>query len=88
MLGMTTPIVTELPLRLEAVVPDTFAEPQLQAPPADQAMDRIMNYLECDLRPELTLPQRRRARASASPRRRRLLPGRLAPIHSDAVLAA
>jgi hypothetical protein len=32
-------------------------------------LDRAMNYVECDLDPELTLPQWRRARAAAAPRR-------------------
>ncbi len=32
--------------------------------------DRIMNYIECDLAAELTLPQWRQARAAARARRR------------------
>jgi hypothetical protein len=72
MLGMTTPIVTELPLRLEPVAVDPFAD------------DRVMNFVECDLPAELTLPQWRRARVAAAPRRRTLF----APIRRRAALAA
>jgi hypothetical protein len=82
MLGMTTPIVTELPLRMEAVTADTF----LASVPDPRPRDRVMNYVECDLAAELTLPQRRRARASASTHSRGLR-RRFAPLHRP-VLAA
>ena len=40
--------------------------------------DHVMNYLESDVPDGLTLIEWRRARAAASPRRRRSLRGRLA----------
>ena len=79
---MTTPIVTELPLRMEAVTADTF----LEAVPHSQPRDRVMNYVECDLAAELTLPQRRRARAAASTRSHRLRRG-FVPVHRPALAA-
>jgi hypothetical protein len=63
---MTMPTVTELPLRLEPVTADSFAAPLLAAAPAAVALDRIMNYIECDLAAEVTLPQWRHARAAAA----------------------
>ena len=79
---MTTPIVTELPLRMEPVSADTFLGSVADPKPRD----RVMTYVECDLPAELTLAQRRRARAAASTRSRR--PRRhLVPVHRP-VLAA
>ena len=41
---------------------------------------RVMNYVECDLSVELTLPERRRARCAAAPAHRlHALRRRLAP---------
>lgn len=58
---MITPIVTELPRRLEAVTLDPFAEPEQPV----HARAGVMNYVECDLAPEVSLPQWRRTRAAA-----------------------
>ena len=80
---MTTPIVTELPLRLEAVTADSFLEP----PHEDRGHDHVMNYIDCDLAAELTLPQWRRARAASSPSRRSLR-RRFAQTRRPAALAA
>jgi hypothetical protein len=82
MLGMTTPIVTELPLRLEPVTADSFMELTHE----DRVHDHVMNYIECDLAAELTLPQWGRARAS-SPSRRSLR-GIFAQTRRPAALAA
>ncbi len=81
---MTTPIVTELPQRLEPVTADSFLEPAH----VEHDPDRVMNYLECDLTTELTLPQWRRDRAAASAHRRHRLRTYLAPAHRGAALAA
>jgi hypothetical protein len=84
MLAMTTPIVTELPLRMEPVTADSFVDGVQEA----HTRDHVMNYVECDLAAELTLPQRRRARASASPRSRRGLRRRFVPVRREAAFAA
>jgi hypothetical protein len=84
MLTMTTPIVTELPLRMQAVTADSF----LDSEPESHTHDRVMNYVECDLAAELTLPQWRRARADVSSRGRHSLRRRLAPVRRSAALAA
>ncbi len=80
---MTTPIVTELPLRLEPVSADSFTEPTHE----DRGHDHVMSYVECDLSAELTLPQWRRTRAASSPSRRGLR-GRFAHVRRQAALAA
>jgi hypothetical protein len=50
--------------------------------------DHVMNYIECDLAAELTLPQRRRCRATADSRRRRSLRTVFAPARRGTALAA
>jgi hypothetical protein len=82
MLSMTTPIVTELPLRMEAITADSFLE-HVQAP---QTRDHVMNYVECDLAADLTLAQRRHDRAVSAHTRRGLRP-RFAPVRHHAALA-
>ena len=64
MLGMTTPIVTELPQRLEPITADPFVD-TIGTPAAriDECR-HAMNYVECDLAAELTLPQWRHERAA------------------------
>jgi hypothetical protein len=79
---MTTPIVTELPLRMEAITADSF----IASGNETHGSDHVMNYVECDLSAELTLPQRRRARAAAS--RRHRLRSYLAPARRRTALAA
>ncbi len=79
---MTTPIVTELPQTLEPVTADSFIDLE----PAHHDPDRVMNYLQCDLSAELTLPQWRRARASAH--RRHHLRSYFAPVRRGAALTA
>ncbi len=80
---MTTPIVTELPQRLESITADPFVD-TIGTPTARLDGSRhSMNYVECDLGAEVTLPQWRHDRA-ASCRRRRLtlrdlVPGRRHP---------
>jgi len=83
MLGMTTPIVTELPLRLEPITADTFAD----SLPAAGRSDQVMNYVECDLGVELTLPQWRHARATESRRHSFRIRSVFAPLRHDAALA-
>ena len=79
---MTTPIVTELPLRLEPITADSFIEPTHE----DRGHDHVMNDVECDLSAELTLPQWRRVRAASSPSRRSLR-RRFAPSQHAALAA-
>jgi len=81
---MTTPIVTELPLRMQAVTTDSF----LDSVPEAHPHDHVMNYVECDLAGELSLPQWRRARADASSRSRHSLRRRFTPVRRSAALAA
>jgi len=81
---MTTPIVIELPLRMEAVTADSF----LEAVHDVQTHERVMNYVECDLAAELTLPQWRQDRAATFSRSRRSLRRRFAPVGRSAALAA
>ena len=50
--------------------------------------DRVMNYIECDLAADVTLPQWRRARAAASPRRRHILSTFAAPVRRAGAHAA
>jgi hypothetical protein len=88
MLSMTMPTVTELPLRLEPVTADPFAEPLRAAAPAAVALDRVMNYIECDLAAEVTLPQWRRTRAAASRRQRHSDRSFFAPARRANALAA
>jgi hypothetical protein len=90
MLRMTTPIVIELPLRLEPITADSFAGPMTAAAAVERDArmpDRVMNYVECDLAVELTLPQWRRSRAAASPRRRLGLGTRFTPARRTTPLA-
>ncbi len=84
MLGMTTPIVTELPLRLEPITADPFAE-SLHA--AAGRSDHVMNYVECDLADEVTLPHWRRARATDSRRHSFRIRSVFAPQRREAALA-
>jgi hypothetical protein len=79
---MTTPIVTELPLRMEAITADSF----IASGNETHGTGQVMNYIECDLSAELTLPQWRRARATASSRSR--LRSYLAPAGRRTALAA
>ena len=79
---MTTPIVTELPLRMQAITADSFIAPGDET----HGSGHVMNYVECDLSAELTLPQWRRARATASCRSR--LRSYLAPARRRTALAA
>jgi len=79
---MTTPIVTELPLRMQAVTADSF----LDSAPEPRTHDHVMNYVECDLAAERTLPQWRHDRAAS--RSRRSLRRRLAPARRAAALTA
>lgn len=65
---MTTPIVTELPQRLEPITAVRFADSHPAAAPAAGRSDHVMNYVECDLGAELTLPQWRHPRATESRR--------------------
>lgn len=95
MSSMTTPIVTELPLRLEPITADSFAAPipvalapQRGPAHAQHVPDHVMNYIECDLAAELTLPQRRRCRATADSRRRLSLRTVFAPARRGTALAA
>lgn len=81
---MTTPIVTEIPLRMQAVTADSFIESAQEA----HGRDHVMNYVECELAAELTLPQWRRTRTAASSRSRRSLRARVAPARREAALAA
>jgi hypothetical protein len=74
MLGMITPTVTELPLRLEPVAADTFAGDPVRL---------VRHSVECDQ----ALPQRRRDRAG-TPRRRSRLRSALRPARHHPVLAA
>jgi hypothetical protein len=80
---MTTPIVTELPLRMQAVTADSF----LDSAPEPRTHDHVMNYVECDLAAELTLPQWRRSRADTSSRSRHGLRRRFAPARRVALAA-
>ena len=79
---MTTPTVTETPLSLEPVTADPFAGPDA-ATTVVETLRHVLNYVECDLAPDTTLPQRRAARADAIRRRGRLRsvlhPGRRQP---------
>jgi hypothetical protein len=75
---MLTPTVTEIPLSLEPVTADSFAQSTVVAP-----VRHVMNYVESDLAVDMTLPRRRRDRAEAMRRRSRmrsiLHPGRRRP---------
>jgi len=80
---MTTPIVTELPQRLASITEDPFVE-TIGTPSARLDDCRYsMNYVECDLAVEVTLPQWRHDRAIYCHRRRftlrDLMPGRRQP---------
>jgi hypothetical protein len=81
---VTTPIVTELPRRLEPITADPFVY-AIGTPTARLDECRhSMNYVECDLAVEVTLPRWRHDRAIACRRRRSTLrdrmPGRRHPL--------